>query len=368
MCVMTTTAPARQGVPLRPDYAAYRERATQPIVRMACAVLLAHTERRPTREIIQRCWPRDETTALITKAASAEATTLAPGWARELLNVGQADVVSLLGPASAAPALFASGLSFQFAESAVASIGVPGIVASASGATFIAEGGAVPVRQADVSPSVRLAPKRLSTIIPVTREAASMSIPNLETLMRALLAENLGLAIDSMCLDDTATDGIRPAGLRDGIVATVASVLAVKREAMLEDIGNLIAKIAPAAAGDAIVLIASPSQAAALALWANVNPRYPILASGGLAAGTVVAIAARALASAVDVAPTFSVAKSATLVMADDAGQLGTGGVLAAGSTKSLWQTDSIGLRAILHCDWQLRHASGLAFVESVGW
>ena len=46
---------------------------------------------------------------------------------------------------------------------------------------------------------------------------------NLETSLRALLAEDLSLALDQALLDTAAADSTRPAGLRSGVAGLTAA-------------------------------------------------------------------------------------------------------------------------------------------------
>jgi hypothetical protein len=108
-------------------------------------------------------------------------------------------------------------------------------------------------------------------------------------------------------------DITRLAGLRANIAAGTASASATRSEAMAADVATLVGAVAGIAGNGPIALVAAPAQAAALRLWARRDLVYPILASGSLAAGMVMAVAANALVSAADPAPRFSIADVAAL-------------------------------------------------------
>ena len=97
---------------------------------------------------------------------------------------------------------------------------------------------------------------------------------------------------------------------------------------------------------------------------------YDVLASSGVAATTIIAIAPRAVVSAVDPAPRFEASNESTLHMDDAPVAIGTAGspnVVGAPSS-SLWQQNRVGLKAIYNVAWGLRHASGVAWMTGVTW
>lgn len=81
----------------------------------------------------------------------------------------------------------------------------------------------------------------------------------------------------------------------------------------------------------------------------------------------MVAIAANALVTAIDPLPRFEISDQAVLAMDDTTPLDITSGAVGA-TVKSLWQSDLIGLRAILQISWGLRAAGGLSWVENTAW
>jgi hypothetical protein len=141
---------------------------------------------------------------------------------------------------------------------------------------------------------------------------------------------------------------------------------------MMKDLGALAAAVAPVG-GLQIVFVANPAEAVKIVLRAgpDFNAKFPVLASNGVAAGTVIAVAVNALAVAADPAPRFERSKDATLHMEDTTplpiGTPGSPNVIAA-PVRSLWQSDSVGVRLIMEVSWGLRAAGAVAFVSSVTW
>jgi hypothetical protein len=354
--------PGMTRTPIKPDYSA-RIRVSAPFYRAAAASLICSAQGRHLRDVLKERWPNDQATETLTRSATTPGSTT--GWGAQVVGLGVADFLSTLGPASAGSILLSRCLQFQFDH--VGPIIVHGVVHSASNAAFVAEGAPIPVLKLSSAPQLLLAPKKLAAITAFTRELFEHSTPNIEAITRQVLTESLACAFDTKLLDAVAADDVRPAGLRNGIAAKSESAAATPLEAMSEDIGTLIGAVATVTSNSPIILIAAPTQAERLRQWTRANFAYEILASSGLADGVVVAIASNALASACDPVPRFEISKEAVLHM-DDTTPLDIVSAGVAGTVKSLWQTDSLGLRTVLQVSWGLRHVNGLAWVENVNW
>jgi hypothetical protein len=353
-------------VPIRPDFSDARSRPSDHLIRAVAAVLLQAIDwqRADVGTILKHRWPRDETAELLTRAAISPATTSTAGWADTLASVALADLVTNLGPQSAASALFARGIQLSF--DANAAVYVPGITASAS-AAFVAEGAPYPVRKLDTSLGVLLEPHSVGVIATFTRQSLLGS--NVEKVVRATLTDAVAATVDVIAFDAQPGTATRPPGLRYSVSGQSASTETPAGEAMLADIAALGAAVAPVAANGPIVIVASPAQALRLRM-ADVKG-IEVLASNGIAAGTVVAIAANALAAAVDPAPRIDVSKTTVLHEEDTAptalSAVGTPNMIAA-PTRSLWQTDTIGLRLRMEISWGLRSSTGIAWMPSTTW
>jgi hypothetical protein len=98
---------------------------------------------------------------------------------------------------------------------------------------------------------------------------------------------------------------------------------------------------------------------------------WPIIDSGHVPAGTVIALDAADFVSVGAEAPRFEVSDQATLHMEDtnpaQIGTVGTPGVVAA-PTRSMFQTDSLALRLILPVNWTLQRTGTVAWVQGVTW
>jgi hypothetical protein len=271
-----------------------------------------------------------------------------------------------MAPISAAASLLNAGLNFQFG--ATSNIAVPGIVSAAENSSFVEQGAPVPVRELTATAATLLGPRKFATIVAYTREMLEAS--QIEAVVGTVLRESVGLALDAALLDASAASAIRPAGLRNGIGATAESANADLHEAMLEDIDAIIEIVAAVAGNNPIVLLAAPSRTRRMKLrLASVSdPGFEIMASAALGANELVAIATNGLVSATDPTPRISVGLQGALVMDTSPAVVVTSGGTPAASTRSLWQTDSIGLRLIFECNWGLRSTLGLGWVEDVIW
>ena len=234
------TEPARQGIPLRPDYSA-RPRQGDAIVRAILAHAHAFLKRdAPPEAHAKRLFGEDRTTEIVCRAASAPATATTSGWASTLAQTATLDLISTLGPASAASELIARSLQVSFERNY--QITVPAVVSSASDVAFTAEGAPLPVRQLGIG-GTTLTPHKAGAIFTFTRELLEHSTPNAEKLTRAVLTESVGLALDAVMLDANAASATRPAGLRNGVVG-LAAATGGGDFAMIDDITALAAAVA----------------------------------------------------------------------------------------------------------------------------
>ena len=318
-------------------------------------------------KIARRLWPDDDATGIVLKAASAPADTTTSGWASQLASTSIADLVMTQGPTSCGGELMRSAIALSF--DGTAQINAPSIISSASDAAWVAQGSPIPFRQMTIGGGASLTPKKLATGFVVTRELVEHSVPNAERLLRAAITESIGVALDAAMFDATASSSTRPAGLRNGVSTTTAAT-GGGDAAMMKDLGALAAAVA-GVGGLNIAFVAAPGEAVKIALRAGPKFKFPVFASGGLASGSVMAVALPALVSATDPAARFSVSTEAVLHMEDTSpaaiGTTGSPNVVAA-PARSLWQTDCVAFRLVLEASWGLRAASSVAWTSSVTW
>jgi hypothetical protein len=242
------------------------------------------------------------------------------------------------------------------------SISVPGFVASASSASFVAEGQPIPVRQLS-SAAVQLLPYKIGSICAVTEEMINSS--NAEAMISDALLRSAGAALDAALFDINPATAARPAGLRNGIGASTASNNADLREAFFEDVTTLFNGVARVGGQGPYVLVASPGRAMSIrgqfsAYTGNNEQLLTGLVLGTPSVGNdLIAVAASTLVSAFSADPEIESASAATLVMDDTAPSTPD----TTQPTKSMYQTASVAIKMRWPVSWALRNAQGVAWL-----
>jgi hypothetical protein len=342
-----------------------RKPVAQPLVRAILATAHAsYTGDRDVRRVVKQMWPDDKATlALVTRAASAPARTDVSGWAAELAINTIAELLVALGPQSAGSQLLRRATVLTLGR--YESVTVPALVAAATNASFVGQGGAIPFRQIDTSKSAKLEPRKLATGFSLTREMINSS--NAEQLVRMVLINSLALSLDAVLFSNAAGSPVAPPGLLAGITPLGATT-GGGSAAMVADIAALAGAVAPIGALD-LVFIASPAEAVKILLTAGPHFAFPVFASGALAATkTVICVAPVAVVAAADSTPEIMETRTA-LVHHDTAPTDITGGTPSpAVPVRSTFQTDTSAFRLILDLDWALLNAGAIAVVSGVTW
>jgi hypothetical protein len=136
-----------------------------------------------------------------------------------------------------------------------------------------------------------------------------------------------------------------------------------------QDLGKLAAAVAPIG-GDNIAFVAAPATAAKIRLaLGGADFPYPIFSSGQVASTAVIAIALNALASATDERIRIDVNREATVHQetAPTQGLVESGSFQAGANVRSLFQTDSTGIKLVL-VTWGLRDSGGAAMITGINW
>jgi Phage capsid family len=349
-----------------------KNRPADALIRLAVATLIAHQRRSHPHsgvaDILGDLYGDDDVAPLLLRAATVPATTTTAGWANSLANASFADFVGIMAPGSAGATLLSRALQLNFGPSA--NIIVPGLVASASNTSFVLQGAPIPVRQMTGGVPTLLQPHKLATIVAFTSEIVAYSTPSIEALVRQALIESVGLALDVALFGAAAGTDTVVAGLRNGIAALTESANADLYEAALEDLGTVTTAVAAVAGSNPIAVIAAPARAIRLKLRLLTagDVGFEIFGSNGVAADELVAIATNGIVSACDPVARFDASDQGTLVMDTAPDQIGDAGMMAGGSTRSLFQTDSVALRMIYECSWARRADAAVAWLEDLTW
>jgi hypothetical protein len=329
--------------------------------RICAAIAKAQLAKAAPADIAETCWPQDRVVTTLLRAASTPAMTSTSGWASQLAHIVVADIVSALGAVAAAGELLRLSLTLNF--NGAGQILVPGLVADATKAAFVAEGAPIAVEQM-VTTSATLLPHKIATIAALTREMIESS--NAEQLVGDALSRAIGLALDAVLFDANAASAIRPAGLRNGIAALTASTNTDLFEAALEDLAALMNAVSTVGGSGPYVLITSPGRGISMGGRMYRDERMLIILPSTVVGNDIIAVAPAGLAAAIAPNPDIELANQATLHMEDVApAAIVDGGTMVA-PHRSLFQTDSLGLKCRLPVTWALRDTRAVAWMTPV--
>ena len=356
--------------------------------RAATISLLSRVEQKTKLDVLRERYGEDEPTKAVmdsvTKAASAPATTTTVGWAAELVATAILDFIDTLMPQSVYPGLSARGGRFTFGRNGVVSLPARNTTTTISG-SFVGQGAPIPVRQGAFT-ATTLTPKKMGVISTFTREIAEHSTPSIEALIRQAIQEDTSVSIDSVLLDAVVASAIRPAGLRAGVSVTTATA-GGGFNALVGDVKALVGALVTASGGNlrTPVWIMNPVQALSIAMTQNAGGDFPfaaevnqgrlqgytILQSTSVTAGMVFLVDASDFFSATGDDPRFDVSDQAVLHMEDTTplaiGTAGSPNTVAA-PARSLWQTDTIGIRMLLDINWAMRRTGSIVWTQAVTW
>lgn len=358
------------------------------MVRAATIAVYAHVFKLAPEIVRQRYYGDDVTTKAVAdlylRAATVPADTVTPAWAQVLVQTLHAEFMPSLMPNSVYSPLSALGQRYSFGRNGVISIPTRSATPTIAG-SFIGEGAPIPVRQGAFV-AVTLTPKKMAVISTMTREISEHSIPALEMLIRDAIQEDTGVSIDVILLDANAATVIRPPGLRNGVSVTPPTV-GGGLAALVGDMTNLSQALITATSGNLRrpAWLMNPTAGTAISLMTNglglfpfreeINTgrlnRWPVIESSTVAADMLILVDAADFASVTGDDPRFDVSDQATIHMEDTTplaiASVGTPNTVAA-PLRSLWQTDSLGIRMILPMNWALRRAGVVAWTQPITW
>ena len=359
------------------------------LVRAGTVQLFAHLHRKPIDAVMREIYGDDEATRAVldwaTRAATAPAMTTVTGWAAELVQQIVTDFMQTLMPKSVFPRLSTLGLSLEFGRNGRIIVPTRSITPTIAG-SFVGEGQPIPVRQGAFT-SQTLTPKKMAVITTWTREIDEHSVPAIEGLLRDAISQDTAISLDSILLDSNPATLIRPAGILNGITGLTPTA-GGGFTALVGDIKQLTGALLTGTKGNvrSPAWLMNPQQVNSIGLTAapgaGVFPfreeisagnlgGWPIIDSGTIPLGEVIAIDAADFVAAGGEAPRFEISDQATLHMEDTTPLEIVGGAdpgTPANPVRSLWQTDSLALRLILPINWTIRRPGVVAYVSGVTW
>ena len=353
------------------------------LVRAGTINMLAHIHRKNVDQVRRELYGEDEATKAVfewaTRAASAPAMTTVTGWAAELVQQVVTDFMQRLNVKSIFPRLSGAGLSLSFGRAGRIIIPTRALTPTIAG-SFVGEGQPIPVRQGAFTAAI-LTPKKMAVITTWTREIDEHSVPAIEGLLRQAIQEDTAVAVDSVLLDANPATAVRPAGILNG-VTPLTPTTGGGFNALVGDIKQVSGQLLTATRGNVRnpVWLMNPQQVMSAGLTPAPNSGvfpfdtsrgtlqgWPIIDSGTVPLGTVIAIDAADFVTVGGEAPRFEISDQATLHMEDTAPLPIVGGT-PADPVRSLWQTDSLALRLILPLNWTIRRPGVVSVVPGVTW
>jgi hypothetical protein len=291
-------------------------------------------------------WHDDLNAKVILKAAVGPTIT---GDAPSLATIRDA-FLNALTAQSAAADLFSRGIALQFGRAEA--LRVPALAPIE--ASFVQEGRAIPVKQSQAT-EIMMHRQKLAVIVLATNELLRSA--DAETLIRQMLIESIGPALDAAIFSTSPATVVRPAGILNGIAPLTSSAN------LAYDIIDLVTAVAPVSGNAQVALICSPDVAAAMNFLPQRLP-YPILVSATLDEGTTICIALPAFVSAVEGVPQIEASQEAIVHAEDSAPATDIGGGVMASPLRSLYQSDVTGLKLRWPVSWTLRDPRGVAWTQ----
>lgn len=367
----------------QPITSSVRQRPAAPgleFARLARCKALARLDGRSPLDVARQEYGADARVTGAIKAAIAAGSTTAGNWAADIVSAEGgivADFLAYLRPATilgrfgqgSVPALRA--LPFR----------IPTLLQTGGGQGYwVGEGRAKPLTSFDFERST-LEPLKVANIAVLTEESIRDSSPSSEMIVRDALRDALAARLDIDFVDPAkaASAGVSPASITNG-AASIAST-GFDGDAIRLLVRGLFAKfIAASNPLTSGVWIMSAMNALSLSMMTNPLGQAEfagIAMNGGVFQGLPVIVSEHigdvvVLLNAGDIflgdegGVQVDMTREATLEFSDTPTQDAIAGTGV--SMISLWQTNSVGLRAERVINWQRRRASSVAYATGVAW
>jgi HK97 family phage major capsid protein len=366
-----TPAPMLRGAPRPAGLPVISVKSNVPIgtafVRLACAKLVCNGNLHEAAEYAQRWNDSTPEVALALKAAIAPGTTTDATWAGPLVsqNISK-EFIELLRPAT----IIGKIPGFRMVPF---NTKVP---AQSGGGTYgwVGEAKPKPVTKLAFT-SANLGYTKAAGIIVLTEELVRLSTPSAEDLARADMIAGIAQFLDAQFIDPAvaAVAGVNPASITNGAPTAAGSA------SPLADLITLISFFSTANVPiSGLSFIMSPANLLALAFRTNSDgsPQFPGLGiEGGNYKGINFVGSTAAGANVIGLQPNL-------ILMADDGQvsvdasreaslQMDSAPASPADATTvyvSLWQTNTVGLRAERWINWQRANANAVKYLTAVAW
>ena len=383
------------------------------IVRAALASVFAYVERKDAVQVARERFGHDARIEAVCKTAVGVADTTTAGWAKELVQQDVQGFVEALVPFSVYAALASRGISIDFGDAGSVSIPYRAGTNTDLAGAFVGENGVIPVKRGTLGAAV-MNRYKMAVISAITKELSRSSTPQAEALIRRMMLEDTGVALDKALLDaNAAVAGVRPAGLLSAVAPIAASAAATPIEKAIADLSALLGAMAASGNGSRPVFVVNPAQRLRLGTMYSAGEwmfrdelnggrlmGVEVVSSLNVPAGDVILIDAANFATALG-SPEFDTSESATLVMANadavaptqatsaadptivgtaeqvppdgglkvrDPAQQAAGKVGEAATAISMFQQWSIALRTVMPVSWATLRTGTVQWVDNVTW
>jgi HK97 family phage prohead protease/HK97 family phage major capsid protein len=351
------------------------------MIRSAICTGISHWHRRSIDQVLRERYGNDEATAIVTRAAVDPAKTTVVGWAAELVQTITDGFLNSLTPISIYARLRAMSISLTFDRAGIIRIPARAATPQING-DFVGEGAPIPVRRLALT-SIQLTPKKVAVISTFTEEMADFSTPAIESLLREAITEDTAVVLDTKLIDANPATIIRPAGLRNGIAGLTPSAATTAAAAMVADLRALIGALTAVNGGRRVAILINTAQAFSLSMAQTVNGDFlfgspeeasrkfgvTFIASNSVPAGTVIAVDVADFVTVSGDTPNFDMSNQATIHEEDTTPlPIVDGAGVSAKPVRSLYQTDTMGLRMRMPVNWAMRRAGMVSWMAGVIW
>lgn len=351
---------------------------------MICKVLAYKDGGRPI-EYAQERYPDNDRVHAFLKAAVPAGTTTHTTWASPLVDTTNLsnEFIEYLRPETIIGKFGSNGI--PALRRIPFNVRITGQT-SGGDAYWVGEGAPKPLTKFDFN-ATTLGPTKIASIAVLTEELVRFSSPSAEALVRDALRDANVERADIDFIDPTvaAVANVSPASITNGLTALAPS--GVTADAARSDIARVLKAYLDANnTPGSLVLIMPMSLAMSLSVQVNslgqrefpdltmrggmllgipvITTQYAANQSG--AGNLVIAVNASDVFLADDGQVTVDVSREASLQMLDN--PTNSSATATATTMVSLWQTDSVGLRAHRFINWAKRRATAVVYMDDVNW
>ncbi len=358
--------------------------------RLVMGFAMAKGNHREAADIIKQRYGADNAATkamqLIAKAAVTGGTSTDPSWAAPLVQAENlvSEFVAYLRPQTIIGKFGMNGI--PSLRAVPFNIKVP-VQTSGGAAQWVGEGKPKPLTHFDFD-QITLGFNKVAAIAVISEELVRHSSPSAEIMVRNALSEAVIARLDSDIVNPSITEvaGARPPSFTNGAQTWVS--LGITADHVRADIKRLVSFfIAANIPTTGLVLVMRQAQALSLSLMRNalgakefpdmtmnggLLEGIPVIASQHVPQGIVAAVCADEIYLADDGGVAIDMSREASLQMdsapTNTINNLASPPVPVAIELVSMFQTNSVAIRAERIITWKRRRTAGVAYQTATGW